>query len=68
VPPSLNPNSTGWLVYDQAKPTPGPAYVDNFAPFNDYYLVPFDKEPLLDTVDQSIELDFHMDVLGDGAN
>ncbi|KAJ4373145.1 hypothetical protein N0V83_003436 [Neocucurbitaria cava] len=68
VPDSLNPNVTGWLVYDDTKDKPEPKEIDAFEPFDDFNLVPYDKETLLDKVDQSITLDLKMDNLNDGAN
>lgn len=68
VPDSLNPNSTGYLVYDDAAPLPTPALVDEFNEFDDFTLVPTDHEELLGPVDYSIRLDLTMDNLGDGAN
>lgn len=68
VPDSLNPNVTGWLVYDEAAPLPNPALLDSFDPFDDFTLVPKDGEELLDKVDYSFNLDVKMDNLGDGAN
>jgi len=68
VPPTLNPNVTGWLVYDQTAVKPTPALLDRFDPFDDFTLVPYDRMPLYDRVDHSITLDLKMDNLGDGAN
>lgn len=68
IPPGLNPNTTGWLIYDENAEKPEPTPIDEFDPFDDFTLVPQDKEPLLDKVDHSISLDFKMDNLGDGAN
>ena len=68
VPDSLNPNSTGWLVYDDAAPLPTPAFLDEFNDFDDFTLVPTDGEELLGPVDYSFNLDLTMDNLGDGAN
>ena len=68
VPEGLNPNVTGWLVYDDAKEKPAPKEIDAFEPFDDFNLVPYDKEGLLDKVDRSITLDLKMDNLNDGAN
>lgn len=42
--------------------------MEAFEPFDDFNLVPFDKEQILDRVDQSITLDLKMDNLNDGAN
>ncbi|UNI20006.1 hypothetical protein JDV02_006143 [Purpureocillium takamizusanense] len=68
LPPELNYNSTGWLVYDDAKPKPDAALVDEFDPFDDMTLVPYDEMPLLPEPDQVVQLDVIMDNLGDGAN
>lgn len=59
---------TGWLVYDKAKELPAPAAVDEYAPFDDFSLVPHDGELLYENVDVSYTLDLKMDNLGDGAN
>ncbi|EMD66138.1 hypothetical protein COCSADRAFT_85313 [Bipolaris sorokiniana ND90Pr] len=68
VPKGLNPNVTGWLVYDDKKELPAAKDVDAFEPFDDFKLVPWDKEGVFDRVDQSITLNVKMDVLNDGAN
>lgn len=68
VPEGLNSNVTGWLVYDDTKELPTPAFVDEFDPFDDYTLVPQDGMSLLNEVDYSITFDMKMDNLGDGAN
>ncbi|KAG8528908.1 uncharacterized protein KY384_006597 [Bacidia gigantensis] len=68
VPDGLNCNVTGWLVYNNDAEKPEPTLIDEFNEFDDFKLVPYDKEPLLDKVDHSITLDFKMDNLGDGAN
>ncbi len=68
VPDSLNPNVTGWLVYDEVAPKPKPALLDAFSPFDDMALVPEDGEELFDHVDYSFNLDLSMNNLGDGAN
>lgn len=44
------------------------ATLDSFAPFDDMTLVPYDKQPLLTSPSQTVELDVIMDNLGDGAN
>ncbi len=41
---------------------------EEFDPFDDYMLVPFDRQPIFDKVDQSVTLDMAMDNLGDGVN
>lgn len=68
VPEGLNPNVTGWLVYDDTKDKPAPQETAEFNPFDDFELVPEDREPLLQHVDRSITLDLKMDNLIDGAN
>jgi iron transport multicopper oxidase len=68
VPDGLDPNVTGWLVYDDSKNMPAPKEIDAFEPFDDFELVPYDKQELLEHVDQSITLDLKMDNLNDGAN
>lgn len=68
IPDGLNPNVTGWLVYDDTKEKPAPKEIDAFEPFDDFELIPYDKEELLDKVDRSITLDMKMDNLNDGAN
>jgi iron transport multicopper oxidase len=68
VPDGLNPNVTGWLVYDDTKEMPVPKEIEAFEPHDDFELVPYDKMELLEQVDQSITLDLKMDNLIDGAN
>lgn len=68
VPDDLDSNVTGWLVYDAAKPLPSPAPVAVFDELDDFGLVPYDRQPLLEDVDLTITLDVKMDNLGDGAN
>jgi iron transport multicopper oxidase len=68
VPDGLNPNVTGWLVYDDSKDKPAAKEIEAFEPFDDFLLVPYDKEPLHDKVDYSVTLDLKMDNLNDGAN
>ncbi|KAI4657435.1 uncharacterized protein J4E79_007509 [Alternaria viburni] len=68
IPDGLNPNVTGWLVYDDKKDMPAATEISEFEPFDDFALVPHDKEELFDHVDRSITLDLKMDNLDDGAN
>ncbi|KAL6705643.1 hypothetical protein ACN47E_006590 [Coniothyrium glycines] len=68
VPEGLNPNVTGWLVYDDSKDKPAPKELEAFEPYDDFNLTPYDKLALLDKVDHSITLDMKMDNLNDGAN
>ena len=64
----MNPNVTGWLVYDKAKELQAPALLDEFDPFDDFTLVPIDGEELFDHVDYSFNLEVEMINLIDGAN
>ncbi|KAI8964740.1 putative ferroxidase [Daldinia sp. FL1419] len=68
IPDGLNYNVTGWLVYDEGKPLPEPALVDELNNFDDFTLLPYDNQTLLTKPDKEIELDVIMDNLGDGAN
>ncbi|KAF2008997.1 multicopper oxidase [Aaosphaeria arxii CBS 175.79] len=68
IPDGLNPNVTGWLVYDDSKEKPDAQEVAEFEPFDDFTLVPQDKQPIFDKVDHSVRLDLKMDVLNDGLN
>ncbi|KAF9765377.1 hypothetical protein IL306_002321, partial [Fusarium sp. DS 682] len=68
LPDDLNWNVTGWLVYDEEKPLPKPAVVDEFDPYDDMDLVPYDEMTRLPEPSRSIELDVIMDNLRDGAN
>jgi iron transport multicopper oxidase len=47
---------------------PDPAEVEDFVPFDDFNLVPYDQETILGDPDQTIELVVNMGNLGDGAN
>lgn len=68
MPPGLNPNVTGWLVYSDKNKNPQPAELSEFDPFDDFTLEPVDGEELLQAPDYSFNLDVMMDNLGDGAN
>jgi iron transport multicopper oxidase len=68
MPESLNPNVTGWLMYDDKVVKPSPALLETFEPFDDYTLVPQDRLEIYSNVDYSFNLDLKMDNLGDGAN
>ncbi|KAH7081021.1 iron transport multicopper oxidase-like protein FET3 [Paraphoma chrysanthemicola] len=68
IPAGLNPNVTGWLVYDETKSKPAPKEVESFEPFDDFNLVPTDKEQRFDGVARTITLDLKMDNLIDGVN
>ncbi|PQE29797.1 multicopper oxidase protein [Rutstroemia sp. NJR-2017a WRK4] len=66
IPDDLNYNGTGWLVYDDSKPLPEAKTVDELNDFDDFTLIPYDRQPLLSEPDQTITLDVVMDVLGNG--
>ncbi|POS82064.1 hypothetical protein EPUL_004979, partial [Erysiphe pulchra] len=68
LPKDLNCNSTGFLVYDEAKPLPEAAKVDSLESFDDFNLVPLDRMPLLSAPDQSVTLDVAMDNLANGRS
>ncbi|WYZ37375.1 hypothetical protein EsH8_II_000881 [Colletotrichum jinshuiense] len=68
LPQDLNYNVTGWLVYNESSPRDPAALVDEFAPFDDITLVPYDKQPILPSPSKTVELDVIMDNLRDGAN
>lgn len=67
IPDTLNPNVTGWLVYDSSKTLPTAANITEFDPFDDFTLVPTDKMEVLQDPVQSVTLDVVMDNLGNGA-
>jgi len=56
------------LVYDKAAKLPTPVVLDEFTPFDDFILVPYDREKIYDNVSQTLVLNMVMDNLGDGAN
>jgi iron transport multicopper oxidase len=68
VPDSLNPNVTSWLQYDSTKPFPIAQTVDMFDDFDDFTLVPYDKEPRLPQSTNPITLDLAMINLANGEN
>ena len=68
IPDGLISNVTSFLVYDSTAKLPTPAFVNEYAPFDDMKLVPTDGEKLFTDPDQSIVLDVAMDNLGNGAN
>ena len=67
LPAYLNPNVTGYLVYNSAKALPKPLTVSNFTTYDDFNLVPQDKQPRLAAADQTITLDFEFTTI-DGQN
>ena len=54
VPSYLNPNATGYLMYNTKAALPPQPVIPTFAPLNDASLVPYDKMPLLGPVDHQI--------------
>ncbi|KAH0550876.1 hypothetical protein GP486_007760 [Trichoglossum hirsutum] len=65
--PGLNPNVTGYLVYDDSKPLPRPPIVTQFTPIDDLELVPLDGKRRLGKPDVSINLDLNFAVGADGV-
>ena len=55
-------------MYDNAKPLPEPALLDEFDVFDDMTLRPFDDEPIFGEPDQTVTLSVIMDNLNDGGN
>lgn len=66
MPEDLNWNVTGWLVYDTEKPLPEPALIEEFTEYDDFTLVPYDKQPLFTDPTKEVIFDVIMDNLGDG--
>ena len=64
VPDTLNPNVTSFLVYDSSSPLPMPAFLDEYDPFDDITLAPYDHQPLLEDPTMSVSLVLTMDNLG----
>ncbi|KAH2372493.1 Multicopper oxidase abr1 [Aspergillus fumigatus] len=61
IPEGFNPNTTAWLVYDEAKELPPATDVHELDPNNDFVddlvFVPASHEPLLEKVDRQIIFD-----------
>lgn len=68
VPKGLNPNVTGWLVYNESAALRPASMIENYDPYDDFFLIPEDGEALYSSFDQSITLNLTMNNLGDGAN
>jgi iron transport multicopper oxidase len=64
----LNPNATSWLQYDSGKPFPDAKAVTDWNDFDDFTLVPYDKQPILPAPTKAITLNLAMINLGDGVN
>lgn len=56
VPPALNLNATGYLVYNTAKPLPleAPTFASYNGGFDDFNLVPYDKLALFKPVTRQV--------------
>ncbi len=55
-------------MYDEAKPLPTAASIDQFNDFDDATLVSYDNQTLLGAPGQVIQMDLSMNNLNDGAN
>jgi len=55
-------------VYDQKKELPTPSLIANYYAFDDFALVPHDRQELFEDVNYSFTMNFRMGNLGDGAN
>ncbi|KAM0800189.1 putative ferrooxidoreductase Fet3 [Usnea florida] len=66
VPPTLNLNATGYLIYDTAKPLPSKAPTfasyDNGLGLDDFGLIPYDKQPLFKPVTRQVVLNINSGV------
>lgn len=67
LPDTLNYNTTGWITYDTEGDFPDAAIIDEFDFYDDFYLVPVDKEETWEA-DTTVTATVVMDNLGDGAN
>ena len=58
VPPTLNLNATGYLIYDTAKalPSAAPTFASYDGAFDDFGLTPYDKLPLFKPVTRQVIL------------
>ncbi|ODQ66374.1 iron transport multicopper oxidase FET3 precursor [Nadsonia fulvescens var. elongata DSM 6958] len=71
IPEDLLLNQTNWLGYNDDKSdyhNADPSLKDLTAPFDDFYLVPHDKQGILPEPDHEIVVDVSMDNLDDGVN
>ncbi|KAK9475095.1 Cupredoxin [Dipodascopsis tothii] len=67
MPDTLNINATAWVSYNSSADYPDAEILDEFDPYDDFYLVPYEKEAVLDP-DYTITVDVVMDNLRDGVN
>ncbi|MCJ1393552.1 hypothetical protein MMC18_006427 [Xylographa bjoerkii] len=65
LPHYLEPNVTGYLVYDAHAPLPAEPVVQAFTTYNDFDLVPYDHQPLLPAPDKTITFAFDFTQIGD---
>jgi iron transport multicopper oxidase len=64
----MQPNVTGYLVYNNKADYPDPQIVNEFDDFDDFTLVPGDGEALLPDPDVTVTLAIAMINLDDGKN
>lgn len=71
IPPEVNPNVNAWLVYDHTLPLPPPLNLTldtlNSTIIDDFTLIPYDNEPLLENPTQTFVLELAFFVQ-DGQN
>lgn len=69
IPKDLQLNSTNSIQYTDDDAMPEEYFVDSLDDIlDDFFLVPIDRQPLLDDADHTITIDVKMDNLGDGVN
>ncbi|CAD1813728.1 Iron transport multicopper oxidase FET3 [Candida parapsilosis] len=68
IPGDLQLNGTNYMMYNDGD-KPGQNYVDSIDDFlDDFYLVPLDKQEILDDADYTVTVQVQMDNLGNGIN
>lgn len=68
IPSDLVLNSTNSITYNQSAPKPEEYKIDSLEPFDDFYLVPYNKTELFDDADYTITIDVIMNNLDNGIN
>lgn len=68
LPKDLQLNSTNYLIYNTSADKPTESYVDELAPLDDFYLVPYQKEEALGDPDYRVVVNVTMDNLVSGIN
>ncbi|GEQ66685.1 hypothetical protein JCM33374_g348 [Metschnikowia sp. JCM 33374] len=69
VPTDLVLNSTNYIIYDQSLPKPAQYKVDSIDEYlDDFYLVTYNEEELMDEADHVVTLDVMMNNLANGVN